>query len=395
MFYFKASADNEELEFKLPISISIPTKEVKDSMKVFTGITQDVGTINWEQPVLPDTSIPNAFIEMGQQLFKANCASCHAINRKLTGPALKNFQYRGNWKNRKNIYNWIFNPALYAKKDTYAAELIREYNGVLMTGFPQLHSNEINAIIAYINNAEGIESDYPVNESHKQPNVSNCGFDTTFTEIEETYPYYDTTSLPYTFTDSLSDTTNFQNTEYDDFEYELVTKQRYTFEITANGWYNIDQFLKVTDEANIKDVSLVVEIENHPEINLLVQLFIPSEKVLQELNDKKGNGYSFNFGNGKTPLPVGKRGIILVYGSDSEKIYYGVSEFEISEEQVIQIKLKEISEQEFNKLIDQMNIDGIELKSIEKKMELKPKNCNELITINSTTAAAIPEKDAK
>jgi hypothetical protein len=47
MFYFKASADNEELEFKLPISISIPTKEVKDSMKVFTGITQDVGTINW------------------------------------------------------------------------------------------------------------------------------------------------------------------------------------------------------------------------------------------------------------------------------------------------------------------------------------------------------------
>lgn len=387
MLYFKASADNKELEFNSPVQISVPTEETNDSMKIFTGTAQDDGTINWEQPVLPDTSKPYELIEMGKQLFKANCASCHAVNRRLTGPALKNFQYRGNWKNRKNIYNWIYNPALHAKTDAYAAQLIKEYGGVLMTGFPQLHKKEIDAIIAYINDFDGSEGDYLTNKKSPLPDTSNCGFDTTFTDIEETYPYYDTATCPETFTDSISDTTTFQDTEYDDFEYELASKQRYSFEITTNGWYNIDQFLKITENSNIKDVTLSVEVENMPEVNLFVHLFIPSEKVLQDLYQRKGNRYFLDFEKGKVPLPIGERGIILVYGSDNEKIYYGVAEFEISEEQLIKIKLKEISEQEFNKFIEQMKIDGVELKSIEKKMEVTPKNCNELIT-NTTTSPA-------
>lgn len=87
----------------------------------------------------------------GKALFQANCASCHAVNKKLTGPALAGLEERGPWSDRKKLVAWIHNPAGFAKTDAYAANLIKEFGGVLMTGFPQLKEEEIDAIVKYIN----------------------------------------------------------------------------------------------------------------------------------------------------------------------------------------------------------------------------------------------------
>ena len=86
----------------------------------------------------------------GKALFQTNCASCHALNKKLTGPALAGVEERGPWADRKKLYAWIRNPAGFAKTDAYAAALIKEY-GVLMTGFNSLTDAEIDAIVTYIN----------------------------------------------------------------------------------------------------------------------------------------------------------------------------------------------------------------------------------------------------
>lgn len=86
----------------------------------------------------------------GKALFQTNCASCHALNKKLTGPALAGFEERGPWSDRKKVYDWIRNPAGFAKTDAYSAALIKEY-GVLMTGFNALTDAEIDAIVTYIN----------------------------------------------------------------------------------------------------------------------------------------------------------------------------------------------------------------------------------------------------
>ncbi len=87
----------------------------------------------------------------GKALFQANCASCHAPYKKLTGPALSGLEERGPWADRKKLVAWIHNPAGFAKTEPYAANLIKEYAGVLMTGFPQLGDAEIDAIVKYIN----------------------------------------------------------------------------------------------------------------------------------------------------------------------------------------------------------------------------------------------------
>ena len=86
----------------------------------------------------------------GKALFQTNCASCHAINKDLTGPALAGVESRGPWGDRKKLYAWIHNPSAFAKSDTYAADLLKKYSPVVMTAFPQLTEKEIDAILDYI-----------------------------------------------------------------------------------------------------------------------------------------------------------------------------------------------------------------------------------------------------
>jgi len=82
----------------------------------------------------------------GAALFKANCASCHKVDKDFTGPALKG------WKDRVPadgwIYKWIGNPA--AQNDPYATALKAKWKPVIMTAFATLKKDEIDAIMKYV-----------------------------------------------------------------------------------------------------------------------------------------------------------------------------------------------------------------------------------------------------
>src|SRR5687768_1621471 len=51
------------------------------------------------------------YAQDGAAIFQQNCASCHAINKDLTGPKLAGVESRGPWADRKQLYAWIHNPA--------------------------------------------------------------------------------------------------------------------------------------------------------------------------------------------------------------------------------------------------------------------------------------------
>ena len=85
----------------------------------------------------------------GKSLFSQNCASCHAVNKKLTGPALAGVEDR--WPDKKNLYAWIKNNAAFLKTgDAYANKLYNEYNKTAMNLFPTLTDKDIDAILGYI-----------------------------------------------------------------------------------------------------------------------------------------------------------------------------------------------------------------------------------------------------
>ncbi len=108
-------------------------------------------------------------ISKGKSLFNANCASCHKLNKKLIGPALRGVsaKYEKDW-----LYSWIKNSAAMIKSgDEQAVAIYEEYNKVAMNAFPQLSNEDIDNILAY--------SDYippkPVVPVSGAPVVENVG----------------------------------------------------------------------------------------------------------------------------------------------------------------------------------------------------------------------------
>lgn len=89
----------------------------------------------------------------GKQLFNTNCAACHALDRKMTGPALANVESRlaeEEGLDKEWLYKWIKNSAgLIASGDAYANKVYNEYNQAAMTAFPTLSNEDIDNILAY------------------------------------------------------------------------------------------------------------------------------------------------------------------------------------------------------------------------------------------------------
>ncbi|MBU2940084.1 c-type cytochrome [Lacinutrix sp. C3R15] len=89
----------------------------------------------------------------GKSLFNANCAACHKLDKKMTGPALRNVEQRlsdDEGLDRDWLSAWIRNSSGVIKSgDAYANKIYNEFGGAAMTAFPQLSDEDISNILAY------------------------------------------------------------------------------------------------------------------------------------------------------------------------------------------------------------------------------------------------------
>lgn len=103
-------------------------------------------------PAAPEAAAPAATAgggdpAKGKELFNANCAACHKLDAKSTGPALRGVaaKHEMAW-----IYKWVHNSSEVIKSgDPVAVKLFEENNKSVMTPFPQLSEGDIDNIIAY------------------------------------------------------------------------------------------------------------------------------------------------------------------------------------------------------------------------------------------------------
>jgi cytochrome c551/c552 len=83
----------------------------------------------------------------GKALFNAQCAACHKLDAKMTGPALRNVtdRHSNEW-----LQSWIKNSQAMVKSgDAAAVKIYEEYNKAIMPSYPQLSVVDINNILAY------------------------------------------------------------------------------------------------------------------------------------------------------------------------------------------------------------------------------------------------------
>jgi mono/diheme cytochrome c family protein len=130
------------------LSVVVKTSLLKAILKPFKQLSvSKVFTIIFLFSFSLNISAQEIDIAKGKSLFNANCASCHKLNKKLIGPALRGVsaKYDKEW-----LYSWIKNSAALIKSgDDQAVAIYEEYNKVAMNAFPQLSNEDIDNILAY------------------------------------------------------------------------------------------------------------------------------------------------------------------------------------------------------------------------------------------------------
>lgn len=89
-----------------------------------------------------------ADVAEGEKLFNANCTSCHAINEKVVGPALKDVDKRHKeaW-----LIKWIKNSQAMVKAgDAEAVKVFNDNSQSVMTSFENLSDAQVKSILEYI-----------------------------------------------------------------------------------------------------------------------------------------------------------------------------------------------------------------------------------------------------
>jgi cytochrome c2 len=94
----------------------------------------------------------NSFSQDPKALFSQNCASCHSMDKPLTGPALAGAADR--WPDEKMLHAWIKNNQKVLKSGyPYAVEVYNKFNKTPMNVFEgTLNDQQIDAIVGYIKN---------------------------------------------------------------------------------------------------------------------------------------------------------------------------------------------------------------------------------------------------
>ncbi len=142
-------------------NFSSELKNLVKSITLFTVFIFSLSTLAYAQAIPADTSkaaavgaapataaAPSGDATAGEALFKANCTSCHALNKRVLGPALAGVSNRHSeaW-----LLKWIKNaPAMVASGDKEALKIYNEYNQAAMTPFPQFSDDDVKNILAYI-----------------------------------------------------------------------------------------------------------------------------------------------------------------------------------------------------------------------------------------------------
>lgn len=421
MIYINA-ATGYKVEIKKEVEILVPSKSYNPDMQVFKGEEKNNGAIDWTEPSALPRDETQIKIEDGEALFKANCASCHKIDKEFTGPNLYRITER---RSKQWLYAFTRNPEKLIREgyytdgpeqhamvdssradiipDFYSACMAHKWWPTIMTSFPQLSDTALDALYSHIKS-----------ESDKLPNPNGTGTnccdscDTygkalyaaagefrNYRKQEDNLFTLDRTITVPTTNDTIGPVNINQPIASGEIK-SVVTPNTvratyYTINIQAFGWYNIDILMK--DYSKCEPSELFVRIQGSYEVDLNVVLIIPSVKAFVEGGKlKDGKQYGFDETDGKIPLPRYEQCYILAFGEYKDKLIFGKTTFVAREKQTIDITMAATTKELMKERIKEMNLDNVDLevkkvipppaidKNFDKKMKaamkLKPKDCD-------------------
>jgi hypothetical protein len=245
-----------------------------------------------------------------------------------------------------------------------------------MNIFPSLTDDEVEAIVRYIRNETDPDYKTKLYGAEGSSNPEHCLIpckDTIFYDDEVTssqalniMELSDNGTKPMRLEEALRM----------GFTYKPISDGYYRYEIKTLGWFNIDA--EVKGLPGTTSCNLLVKANNpEPRAQMIVYVFFPERKDLTvgvfHTDDAL---YHFEKYEGKIPLFLGAKGVVLAFGNYREQFYYGVQSFISQESQTIQVNVHKSTEAELIKAIEDAAIEGIDLNIVKRKMKIIYRPCN-------------------
>lgn len=360
-----------------PIGVKLPTPFITKGMQLFKGEYTKDSTINWTDPkdLVPDEK--TAQLDAGKKIFQQNCAACHAIDKKLTGPPLLHTTAR-------HSYQWledyiVNNMKVMASGDCYANQLFEDYNQTAMTAFPTLKGAPMHDLLAYIEN-----------ESKR---IDLAGYEQAGHAVDSCSAYLSAVKQLQHEKDSLlldnGKSVTVQNRDPLPLENDPGSKFRpaesvtynsyYNFEINTFGWFNIDLLLDSNPEY-LKS-KLIVRVTGTVTAKTKVFMVIPQDKayLFGVLKEGGNNEYNFYTPDDMIPLPQKRKAYVIVADESEDVLLFGTTVFETSLSQQLNVTLAPSDKEAFNRFTKELETVGFSLKAVDTKNAKDMKQVDSLL----------------
>ena len=393
------NSGNKHVRIAKPLQVSIPASPYVRGMQLYKG-EKEKGELNWVDPQpLPD-SMPG-YVSQGRAIFMASCATCHALDRQLTGPALSGVEKRGPWTDRQNLFAWTRNPGAFIPLTQYTTCLTKTYNGQIMPSFPQLSDEELTAIFDYIkwgdteesgpadlcqDSCRRYDSALLVVNKQKLKRSALVQDNGSMSKV-----FYADSSTGITANNGMASAPNLPAQDFVTMEDNRA--EYYQFSINAFGWYNVDMLLKERDD--LQESTLTATLQGTVEQHVDIYLIVPVIKLFTKAG-RTNNPHEFAFytKDGKLPLSQGVGAYILALSENETGVLFDLQEFTISRSQVIPLEVKPSTKEEVYRLFGTIRLKDVsvtvadaknaaDIRTIDKNVrrlqsdadDLKPRTC--------------------
>ncbi len=331
---------------KFPIEIRIPTLIANPNMKKYTtDVDENAAFWKLDTPLTNQSELKTS-AQTGENLFIQNCSICHSLDRDLTGPALGCLEIGEGRKNR----NWLISFTKNSQKmiragDSLAVCAWNNYKPVVMSNFDSLSDLQINQIFNYINQ-ESLNRNLCSTAPKKQDCNPASNRSSTFNESSMHYNSDTINVNYYTDTECITYTTN------------VIY---YTFSMTNYKWLNCDtRLFEGQPEVGAFEVTAAIA-------DLEMNLIFRNRNAVWNFWNYENQNANWKFWNSKKlyrllgkeedetmQLPIGEPVTIFAFKKmKNGQIKFGSIDTQVQKQNKIRIELKNISEAEFEKILNQ------------------------------------------